>query len=97
MNVKFWAINAIAFFIIISYTVSFFLHHGKGENPFWEASPFQLVFIIAFIYIVTEGKLVQKVILAKKVKDEGTLHEFGVINKSSDAMDKMLLDRIKKG
>lgn len=95
MNGKFWAINTIAFIIIISYTIDFFCH-GVNANAFWQATPFQVVFMAAFFYLVGEGKLVQKVILAKKLKEEGTHQEFGIINKSSNAMDKMLLDKIKK-
>lgn len=98
MTAKFWAINVIAFIIVISNIVACFVYHsaGGGMNPFWTASPFQLVFIIAFIYLVGEGKLVQKVILAKKLKEDGTKEEFAVIDKSSNSLDKMILDKFKK-
>lgn len=97
MNAKFWAINITAFLIIISYTANFFymVAHGYHSNPFWEATPFQLVFMAAFFYLVTEGKLVQKVILAKRIKDEDTAEEFKVITKISDKTDKMLLDELR--
>jgi uncharacterized membrane protein YhaH (DUF805 family) len=96
MNGKFWAINLIAFLIIIAYTVMYFMTTGEARIPFWQASPFQVVFMGAFFYLVTEGKLVQKVLLAKRLKDEGTHREFGIVNKSSERFDKMVLDKIKK-
>lgn len=96
MNGKFWAINAIAFIIIISYTIVYFISDGATENPFWEASPFQLVFMGAFFYLLTEGKLVQKILLAKRLKDEDTAKEFAIIDKSSHKMDDSILDRFKK-
>lgn len=94
MLAKFWAINFIAFGIIITYSVSYFT--GGHSNPFWEATPFQLVFMVAFFYLMGEGKLVQKVILAKRLKDEGTHEEFKVIHKSANSVDKMLLDKLGK-
>lgn len=96
MNMKFWAINGIAFVIILAYTTMFFLNHGDGTQAFWHATPFQLVFIGAFFYLLTEGKLVQKIILAKRLKDEGTAKEFSIIDKSANKQDDSLLDRFKK-
>lgn len=98
MNAKFWAINAIAFLIIIIY-VSVWIWlalHGVDTSPFWKASPMALVFMGSFFYLLTEGKLVQKIILAKRIKDEGTQHEFAIIDKSMNKTDDNILDRIKK-
>ncbi len=99
MNAKFWAINCIAFLIVIVYSISWYVMsvvQGLPMNPFWEASPFQLVFIIAFLYLVGEGKLIQKILLAKRLKEDGTKEEFAIVNKSANNFDKMLLDKIKK-
>jgi hypothetical protein len=99
LNAKFWAINLVAFLIIAVYTFSWLymgLVQGVESNPFWTASPFQLVFIGAFFYLLTEGKLVQKIILAKRLKEEGTAKEFSIIDKSAHKMDDTILDRFKK-
>lgn len=98
MNAKFWAINAVAFLIILAYTSVWIWMSLKGldTKPFWQASPMALVFIGAFFYLLTEGKLVQKIILAKRLKEEGTAEEFKIIHRSSSASDKVLLDKIIK-
>lgn len=94
MNAKFWAINVVAFLIIGVFCGSWIVGHDM--NPFWEASPMEIVFMGAFFYLLTEGKLVQKVILAKRIKEEGTHREFSIIDKSSTKMDDTILDRFKK-
>jgi uncharacterized membrane protein YhaH (DUF805 family) len=98
MNAKFWAINGIAFTIILVYVACwvFFAMHGMDTEPFWKASPMGLVFMGSFFYLLTEGKLVQKIILAKRLKDEGTASEFAIIDKSANKLDDNILDRFKK-
>lgn len=98
MNAKFWAINIVAFGIIAVYTFTWIwlsIVQGAEMNPFWTATPFQLVFIGAFFYLLTEGKLVQKIILAKRLKEEGTAREFAIIDKSANSLDDNILDRFK--
>lgn len=95
MNKKFWAINFVAFFIIISYAISYFIG-GSGNNPFWEATPFQLVFMGFAFYIITEGKMIQRVILAKRLKEEDTAKEYSIIDKTISKADGSILDKLKK-
>lgn len=95
MNKKFWAINFIAFFIIIAYAVDYFVT-GGGSNPFWEATPFQIVFMGFAFYLITEGKMVQRVLLAKRLKDEDTAREYAIIDKSIAKADGSILDKLKK-
>lgn len=69
---------------------------GGSGNAFWEASPFQLVFMVAFFYLVGEGKLIQKIILATRLKKDGTAKEFAILDKASHKFDDNILDRFKK-
>jgi len=94
MNKKFWAINFIAFFIIVTYTFNYFTGGGT-YHPFWEASPFQVVFMMFSYYLITEGKMVQRVMLAKRLKDEDTAKEYAIIDKSISATDAIILDKLK--
>lgn len=95
MNKKFWAINGIAFFIIIAYAIDYFTT-GGGGNPFWEASPFQVVFMAFAFYLITEGKMVQRVLLAKRLKEEDTAKEYAIIDKSLAKTDSSILDKLRK-
>lgn len=95
VNKKFWAINFVAFFIIIAYALDYFIA-GGGSNPFWEASPFQIVFMAFAFYLITEGKMVQRVLLAKRLKEEDTAKEYAIIDKSIVKTDASILDKIKK-
>lgn len=95
MNKKFWAINFIAFFIIIGNAIMYFMGKG-GSNPFWEATPFQIVFMGFAFYLITEGKMVQRVLLAKRLKEEDTAKEYAIIDKSLAKTDNSILDKLKK-
>lgn len=100
VNAKFWAINAVAFLCVVGYAGIYFylVLTGNvdkvGQRAFWEASPFQAVVLIFAFYLFTEGRMVQRVILAKRLKDDGTAKEYGVINKSYTNLDNNILDRI---
>lgn len=98
MNAKFWAINAIAFIIILVY-VSVWVwlaFHGIDTAPFWKASPMALVFMGSFFYLLTEGKLVQKYLIAKLIKKDDVAKEFAIVDKSANNLDDSILDRFKK-
>ena len=94
MNAKFWAINGVAFMVIISYTISYFMGFGQ-DVPFWK-SAFPLAFLGFTYYLITEGKMVQRVLLAKLLKENGTAKEYAIIDKSINKSDDSILDRFKK-
>jgi hypothetical protein len=96
LPLKFWFINIVAFCIVGVYSLMYFLHtEASPYHPFWQASPFQLVFMISAVFLFIEAQFMQKAITAKMIKEQGTQEEFKIVNNAMDNSDKMFLGRFR--
>lgn len=66
------------------------------EQPFWKATTFQFMFMVSVFYMFTEGKLIQRMMIAKKIKQDEIQDEFKLVDKASTKVDDSILDRIRK-
>jgi hypothetical protein len=96
---KFWMINILAFGHVLFFGFGYFILilNGKIEpHPIWKATPMEFSSILCLLYLITEGKLIQRVLLAFKVKQENTSAEYAIIDQSASGVDKSILDKFKR-
>lgn len=96
LNKKFWFINGLACFIVLTFIGQTLLQQQIADRPFWQSTPFQLAFLLSVWYFFQEGKLIHQVIISQKIKEEELEEQFKVVNKADASTTKEMTKVLRR-